>query len=455
MSPPSTSTVPTQRTRRPIPAVLVLGAVSTVSLQAVPASAIPFERRFELRAEADTEFSLSSPNTSVYPVGFLTSVRLGVGLAEPVSLQIAVTEGIFPSSQADTSLNTFYHVGLRIEPRTVAPEGRLFAEALGGLDFTGPVQRYGFEVAGGWEFAISRYFQLGPVIRYGHIFRSTAANSMDVATAQFLGIGVSLSLRPFPPPRLRQGNLLAIDPLNAPDSDFDGVPDYLDQCPGAVEDHDGFQDDDGCPDLDDDNDGIPDAEDRCPRAPENFNGYEDDDGCPDERPEISAPIVFRGDQIRLQQRVYFGVERDRVPPTFAPILSQLARFLDAHPEIRRLRIEGHADDRGTRRHGFELSLHRAINIKNFLVEQGVDASRLEAVGYGDLRPLGTFHDEVTRAGNRRIEFVIVDGPAGHAPPPPPGVLTEASNNAPGFAPLQLGDQAPVPIISAPPEHPRH
>ncbi len=54
-----------------------------------------------------------------------------------------------------------------------------------------------------------------------------------------MGIGISVSFRPFPPPRLRQGNLFAIDPLSAPDSDFDGVPDYLDQCPGAVEDHDG------------------------------------------------------------------------------------------------------------------------------------------------------------------------------------------------------------------------
>ena len=46
----------------------------------------------------------------------------------------------------------------------------------------------------------------------------------------------------------------------APDADGDGIPDELDQCPNEAEDVDGFQDDDGCPDLDNDGDGISDAE---------------------------------------------------------------------------------------------------------------------------------------------------------------------------------------------------
>ncbi len=420
------------RTLRHPSAVLAVCALGATVLRAAPAEAIPFGRRIALRAEAYTAFSVSAPNTDVYPVGFLTSFRLGLGIVEPVSLQLSVSEGVFPSSSATTSLNTFYHAGVRVEPRTVAPEGRIFFEATGGMDITGFNRRFGFDLALGWELALSRYLQIGPVIRYGHIVQP--ANDPAPQDAQFLGAGVSFALRPFPPPRLRAGSLLAINPLNAPDSDFDGVPDYLDQCPSAVEDHDGFQDDDGCPDLDDDGDGISDSEDRCPRAPETLNGYEDDDGCPDEVPEITAPIEFRGDQLRLQQRVYFGVERVRVPPTVMPILTALARFLNAHPEVQRLRIEGHSDDRGTRRHGFDLSLRRALAVKAYLVDQGVDASRLEAVGYGDMRPLGTFHDEVTRAGNRRIEFIIVDGPAGHAPSPPPGVLTEGATTEPPPSP---------------------
>jgi outer membrane protein OmpA-like peptidoglycan-associated protein len=65
------------------------------------------------------------------------------------------------------------------------------------------------------------------------------------------------------------------------DNDGDGIPDSQDQCPNDPEDKDGFQDEDGCPELDNDHDGIPDAQDKCPNDPEDKDGFEDDDGCPD------------------------------------------------------------------------------------------------------------------------------------------------------------------------------
>jgi outer membrane protein OmpA-like peptidoglycan-associated protein len=65
------------------------------------------------------------------------------------------------------------------------------------------------------------------------------------------------------------------------DRDGDGIPDSVDACPDEPEDKDGFQDEDGCPDLDNDGDGIPDAIDKCPNEPEDKDGFEDADGCPD------------------------------------------------------------------------------------------------------------------------------------------------------------------------------
>jgi len=65
------------------------------------------------------------------------------------------------------------------------------------------------------------------------------------------------------------------------DNDKDGIKDTADKCPDLAEDFDGFQDEDGCPDLDNDNDGIPDIRDKCPNEPEDFDGVEDEDGCPD------------------------------------------------------------------------------------------------------------------------------------------------------------------------------
>ena len=65
------------------------------------------------------------------------------------------------------------------------------------------------------------------------------------------------------------------------DTDGDGIVDKLDKCPEKPEDMDGFEDEDGCPDLDNDNDGIVDLKDKCPNTPEDMDGFEDDDGCPE------------------------------------------------------------------------------------------------------------------------------------------------------------------------------
>jgi outer membrane protein OmpA-like peptidoglycan-associated protein len=65
------------------------------------------------------------------------------------------------------------------------------------------------------------------------------------------------------------------------DNDHDGVPDATDKAPNDAEDRDGFEDDDGAPDLDNDHDGIVDGSDKCPNQAEVVNGVEDSDGCPD------------------------------------------------------------------------------------------------------------------------------------------------------------------------------
>jgi OOP family OmpA-OmpF porin len=65
------------------------------------------------------------------------------------------------------------------------------------------------------------------------------------------------------------------------DSDKDGIEDDVDECPELEEDHDGFEDRDGCPDFDNDDDGVPDESDKCPKEKEDVDEFQDDDGCPD------------------------------------------------------------------------------------------------------------------------------------------------------------------------------
>jgi outer membrane protein OmpA-like peptidoglycan-associated protein len=63
------------------------------------------------------------------------------------------------------------------------------------------------------------------------------------------------------------------------DNDLDGIKNKEDKCPDQAEDKDGFQDEDGCPDVDNDKDGINDANDKCPAEPEDKDGFQDNDGC--------------------------------------------------------------------------------------------------------------------------------------------------------------------------------
>lgn len=65
------------------------------------------------------------------------------------------------------------------------------------------------------------------------------------------------------------------------DNDNDGINDDIDLCVNIAEDIDGYKDNDGCPDLDNDGDNIPDEKDQCPNEAEDFDGFEDTDGCPD------------------------------------------------------------------------------------------------------------------------------------------------------------------------------
>ena len=81
-------------------------------------------------------------------------------------------------------------------------------------------------------------------------------------------------------PRYRAFASLSYTP-RIKDSDADGIPDPEDTCPEEPEDMDGFEDNDGCPDVDNDQDGILDENDTCPLEPEDKDGFEDEDGCPD------------------------------------------------------------------------------------------------------------------------------------------------------------------------------
>lgn len=248
-----------------------------------------------------------------------------------------------------------------------------------------------------------------------------------------------------------------------PDADEDGIPDALDQCPTEAEDMDGFEDEDGCPDLDNDGDGVPDERDQCPNDPEDIDGFEDEDGCPDpdndqdgvldvddrcpndpgppenqgcpdpDRDGDGVPdridncpdekgtadnqgckaaqlVVIAEGQLEILEKVYFKKGSAKLQKRSWALLDNVAAVLIAHPEIKKVRVEGHSDKSGSLKYNMILSKKRANTVVRYLVGRGaVSRARLEARGYGPKKPL--YPDPKSKeeaALNRRVEFHIVD-----------------------------------------------
>jgi outer membrane protein OmpA-like peptidoglycan-associated protein len=224
-----------------------------------------------------------------------------------------------------------------------------------------------------------------------------------------------------------------------PDNDDDGVLDGDDQCPSQPEDRDEFEDDDGCPDPDNDGDGVLDGDDGCPMEPEDRDGFEDEDGCPDldndqdSIPDLEdqcpmepgvpeehgCPRTVRVDhetgQIQILQRVEFATNRDVILPESMPVLEDVRGVLAVNRAILVVRVEGHTDDRGRDTANMDLSARRARSVARWLVEHGIDGSRLRAFGCGEGHPIEPNRTRAGRQSNRRVEFHILE------PVPPHGV----------------------------------
>jgi OmpA-OmpF porin, OOP family len=214
------------------------------------------------------------------------------------------------------------------------------------------------------------------------------------------------------------------------DNDADGIPDKADKCPNDPEDKDGFQDADGCPDPDNDADGIPDKADKCPNEAEDKDGFEDADGCPDpdndkdgvldaadKCPNDPGPadnagcpkkyehIVVTQEKIELKQKIFFDTNKATIQPRSFSLLDEIAQVLRSRPTMT-VRIEGHTDSRGRRAHNMQLSTARAESVRQHLVGLGIDPSRMQAQGYGPDQPIETNKTAAGREKNRRVEFFI-------------------------------------------------
>lgn len=105
--------------------------------------------------------------------------------------------------------------------------------------------------------------------------------------------------------------------------------------------------------------------------------------------------------------VYFGFDSTVIPQGELGKIDLVAEHLKAKPE-RVVLVEGNCDERGSNEYNITLGENRAIIVRNYLVQNGVEANRIQTRSYGEEKPAAEGHDESAWALNRRAEFGIYD-----------------------------------------------
>ena len=115
----------------------------------------------------------------------------------------------------------------------------------------------------------------------------------------------------------------------------------------------------------------------------------------------SAKSIFENED------VYFDFDSIRLAPDAQEILTKKAKWLRANPAAT-ITIEGHCDNRGTNEYNLALGEGRAQSAREFLLDLGIESSRLNTISYGEERPIEHAQSEEGWAKNRRAHFVIIE-----------------------------------------------
>jgi outer membrane protein OmpA-like peptidoglycan-associated protein len=335
-----------------------------------------FEAELGLPGQGRKQYGILAPDVGVR-AGFYPLRHFGIELEG----------GVMPASLRDGSGNPIIwagrghlvgQIGLwRLTPFIVAGAGAMGVASP--RSAVGSEVDIGVHFGGGLKFFINYWLMMRLDVRDNLTNRAGVGEGVTHSPEILLGLSVTLNRSKEKPLRDRDG---------------DGIPDRDDQCPtvpGPAPT--------GCP-PDVDEDESPDDEDKCPTEPETKNGFDDDDGCPD-----IVPAEF-ADLAGILEGILFDSDKDVIKKESKPILDRAVEVLQKYPQVR-IEISGHTDSAGAYEHNVDLSQRRAESVKVYLTEAGVDGSRIETRGAGPNEPISTNDTKEGRAQNRRIEVKIL------------------------------------------------
>ncbi|MCO4746870.1 MAG: OmpA family protein [Proteobacteria bacterium] len=113
-------------------------------------------------------------------------------------------------------------------------------------------------------------------------------------------------------------------------------------------------------------------------------------------------------QITLEEKVFFKTGRADIQSQSFAMLDELAQVIQDHPELTKIKIEGHTDSRGSESSNLALSERRAASVRTYLIGKGVEGERLVSEGYGESKPLDPAENAEAWEKNRRVDIFILE-----------------------------------------------
>lgn len=330
--------------------------------------------------------------------GFGATLLLGL----PATKHLATELSIF-GLRMDNSTNSFDRqlgagLDLAIYPFTRAPAFAPFLLIGSGAQYedrNGPERGYTFINAGG-GFLLNLTTDQKVSLRVDAKRYRVHDNELIPGRKQLwdtrINAGLQVAFGPVSAPAVEAAPFV---PPPAPvDTDGDGVVDGVDQCPNTPI---GTQVNSvGCPlplppPADTDQDGVIDPNDACPGTPIGLKV--DERGCAVKE----AKIVLRD--------INFEFDSARLTAESKASLDKVMQGLRGQPTMNLL-IEGHTDAVGSNAYNLKLSKQRAASARAYLLESGIEGTRIDSVGFGESQPITSNKTADGRAENRRVEFKV-------------------------------------------------
>ena len=352
-------------------------------------------QEFRLNAEGDAAFWANKPQDSRFTPGAYFAVRPGVALGRMVTLQLSYAFLYAPaaSGYSDAGSAHFISGGVRVRPLAFLQDqkdklGGLFVDLNLGYVRTGDLNRFGVDIGLGYNFNVTHWLALGPVVRYVQIEQPNHIANIDPNDARFITIGLNISLGFAHHEHDHDGDARDCpaatecvpqhQPAVVATAAVQPAPTAAPICPAC---------------LDRDHDDVCDIVDRCPDQSGPAAAF----GCPID-PCGGSPlrvlVQFNDDSSEMPDH------RDGQIQTMDPILDAVALSIAQNPSCR-VCIVGHASEEGPAAHNQILSVARATAVQRYLSGHGLANSRMPVIGLGSRCELVP---DASRVLNRRVEF---------------------------------------------------